>query len=75
MRQAVVLLLLLASCAADRTDDGGDPPGQSCESDVDCNREDGGATRSCGLLRLCIVGRCERIAGTQVKPCPAGSGS
>lgn len=66
--RAAILLLALCGCAARREDDGGERPGAVCDSDTDCNRDDAG-TRSCGSLRLCVAGHCERGSGSQLLPC------
>jgi hypothetical protein len=46
-----------------------DAAGEACDEDTDCNRADGGAVVTCGVLRACIAGRCERT------PLDGGAGS
>jgi hypothetical protein len=75
-RAAIAALCALLAFACARDLKAGDPPGQRCEADGDCN-EHADATATCGRLRLCIAGRCEHMpdaGGSHLVVCPPDAG-
>jgi hypothetical protein len=67
MRAALLVasVLLAAGCA--RKPDAPVARGEGCRTQDDCNQAADGGVRRCGVLRLCVAGRCEaaRDGGTR----------
>jgi hypothetical protein len=80
MRAALLVAscLLAAGCA--RKPEAPVARGEVCRMQDDCNRFADGAVRRCGVLRLCVAGRCEAARdggtrGSRVVACATDAGA
>lgn len=80
MRAALLVAAWLLALGCARKPDAPAARGEVCRTQDDCNRKPDGGVLRCGVLRVCVAGRCEaaRDAGTpgsRVVACMADAGS